>query len=203
MDNSAVHPESYYVVEAMAAKVNSTIPELIKNGEIRKQLKAKDFVTEIIGEFTISDILKELEKPGRDPRAAIEEFKFADGINSMADLKPGMKVPAIITNITNFGAFANVGVKQDGMIHVSQMANRYISDPKEVVKLGQKVMVTVVEVDIPRKRIALSLKESGTARQEAVKKAFKDKVEVKDGEKKMPFNAFQTKLMELKKNFKE
>jgi protein Tex len=203
LDNSAVHPESYHVVEAMAAKVNSTVPELIKNAAIRKHLKAKDFITETIGEFTITDILNELEKPGRDPRAAIEEFRFADGVNSMSDLKPGMKVPAIITNITNFGAFANVGVKQDGMIHVSQMANRYISDPNEVVKLGQKVMVTVVEVDIPRKRIQLSLKENGATRQEAVKKAFKGEVEVKVEEKKIPTNAFQAKLMELKKNFKE
>jgi uncharacterized protein len=201
LDNSAVHPESYHVVEAMAAKVNSSVPELIKNGEIRKQLKAKDFVTETIGAFTIADILKELEKPGRDPRAAIEEFRFADGVNSMADLKPGMKVPAIITNITNFGAFADVGVKQDGMIHVSQLANRYISDPNEVVKLGQKVMVTVVEVDIPRKRIALSLKENGAIRQEAVKKAFKNELPAE--EKQVASNPFQAKLMELKKNFKD
>ncbi len=201
LDNSAVHPESYHVVEAMAAKVNSTVPELIKHAEIRKQLKAMDFVTETIGEFTITDILKELEKPGRDPREAIEEFRFADGVNSMTDLKPGMKVPAIITNITNFGAFADVGVKQDGMIHVSQLANRYISDPNEIVKLGQKVMVTVVEVDIARKRIALSLKENGNTRHEAVKKAFKNELPVK--EKQVPTNPFQTKLMELKKNFKD
>jgi len=201
LDNSAVHPESYHVVEAMAAKANSSVPELIKNAEIRKQLKAKDFVTETIGEFTVADILKELEKPGRDPRAAIEEFKFAEGVNSMADLKPGMKIPGIITNITNFGAFTDVGVKQDGLIHVSHMANRYISDPNEVVKLGQKVMVTIVEVDIPRKRIQLSLKENGTPRQEAVKKAFKNELPVE--EKKTPNNPFQAKLMELKKNFKE
>lgn len=202
LDNSAVHPESYHVVETMAAKVNSTVPELIKDAEIRKQLKAKDFVTETIGEFTITDILKELEKPGRDPRATIEEFMFAEGVNSMADLKPGMKVPAIITNITNFGAFADVGVKQDGMIHVSQLANRYITDPNEVVKLGQKVMVTVVEVDIPRKRIALSLKDSGTPRQEAVKKAFKNELPV-EKKQEVPSNPFQAKLMELKKNFKD
>lgn len=201
LDNSAVHPESYPIVEAMAGKVNSTVPELISNAALRKQLRAKDFINESIGEFTIADILKELEKPGRDPRAAIEEFRFADGVNSMSDLKPGMKIPGIITNITNFGAFTDVGVKQDGLIHVSHMANRYISDPNEVVKLGQKVMVTVVEVDIPRKRIQLSLKESGAARQEAVKKAFKD--EVKVAERKTANNPFQAKLMELKKNFKD
>ncbi len=201
LDNSAVHPESYPIVEAMAGKVNSTVPELISNAALRKQLRAKDFINESIGEFTIADILKELEKPGRDPRAAIEEFRFAEGVNSMSDLKPGMKIPGIITNITNFGAFTDVGVKQDGLIHVSHMANRYISDPNEVVKLGQKVMVTVVEVDIPRKRIQLSLKESGAARQEAVKKAFKD--EVKVAERKTANNPFQAKLMELKKNFKD
>ena len=159
-DNSAVHPESYHVVEAMAAKAKSTVPELISNAEIRKLLNAKDFVTETIGEFTMEDILKELEKPGRDPRAAIEEFNFAEGVSNMSDLIPGMKVPGIVTNITNFGAFVDVGVKQDGLIHVSQLANRFISDPNEVVKLGQKLMVTVVEVDVARKRIALSLKDT-------------------------------------------
>ena len=157
LDNSAVHPESYHVVEAMAQKTNSTVPELVQNAEIRKQLKAKDFVTETIGQFTIEDILKELEKPGRDPRSAIEEFRFADGVSSMEDLKPGMKVPGIITNITNFGAFVDVGVKQDGLVHISHLANRYISDPNEAVKLGQKVMATIVEVDIARKRIAFAI----------------------------------------------
>lgn len=203
LDNSAVHPESYHVVEAMAAKANSTVPELIQNAEIRKQLKAKDFVTETIGQFTIEDILKELEKPGRDPRSPIEEFRFADGVSSMEDLKPGMKVPGIVTNITNFGAFVDVGVKQDGLVHISHLANRYITDPNEAVKLGQKVMATVLEVDVARKRIALSLKDGAT--------------EVKSGEKRVasgggskpaikkpePMNAFQAKLMELKKNFKE
>ncbi|HEX7902865.1 MAG TPA: Tex family protein [Chitinophagaceae bacterium] len=202
LDNSAVHPESYHVVEAMAAKTNSSVHELIQNAEIRKQIKAKDFVTETIGQFTIEDILKELEKPGRDPRSPIEEFRFADGVHSMEDLKPGMKLPGIVTNITNFGAFVDVGVKQDGLVHISHLSNRFISDPNEAVKLGQKVMATVLEVDIPRKRISLSLKEagekgsggsptvSGKRQQTATKKAE-------------PMNAFQAKLMELKKNFKE
>lgn len=205
LDNSAVHPESYHVVEAMAAKMNSTVPELIQNAAIRKELNAKDFVTEAIGQFTIEDILKELEKPGRDPRSAIEEFRFADGVNSMEDLVPGMKVPGIVTNITNFGAFVNVGVKQDGLIHVSHMANRYISDPNEVVKLGQKVLVTVVEVDIPRKRIALSLKEA-QERKEGTRPETKPQKPVSSKPqpvKTVPGNAFQAKLMELKKNFKE
>ncbi len=200
LDNSAVHPESYHVVEAMAKKANSNVPELIQNAEIRKQLKAKDFVTETIGQFTIEDILKELEKPGRDPRSAIEEFRFADGVSTMADLKPGMKVPGIVTNITNFGAFVDVGVKQDGLVHISHLANRYISDPNEAVKLGQKVMATVVEVDISRKRIALSLKDAQSERPEVKKTEKPATIKAKKPE---PMNAFQAKLMELKKNFKE
>ncbi|MBL7724221.1 MAG: RNA-binding transcriptional accessory protein [Chitinophagaceae bacterium] len=202
LDNSAVHPESYHVVEAMAAKANSTVPELIKNPEIRKQIKAKDFITETIGQFTIEDILKELEKPGRDPRSPIEEFRFAEGVSTMEDLKPGMKVPGIVTNITNFGAFVDVGVKQDGLVHISHLANRYISDPNEAVKLGQKVMATVLEVDIARKRIALSLKEGGgkaevqsTKPEVKGQKPFAKKQEV--------LNPFQAKLAELKKNFKD
>ena len=202
LDNSAVHPESYHVVEAMAAKVNSTVPELVQNAEMRRQLKAKDFVTEAIGQFTIEDILKELEKPGRDPRSAIEEFRFADGVNTMEDLVPGMKIPGIVTNITNFGAFVNVGVKQDGLIHVSHMANRYISDPNEVVKLGQKLMVTVVEVDISRKRVALSLKESASEKKEFTRQDSQ-RTQKPASAKPQPANAFQAKLMELRKNFKE
>lgn len=202
LDNSAVHPESYHVVEAMATKAGASVPELIKNPNTRKQIKARDFVSETIGQFTIEDILKELEKPGRDPRSPIEEFRFAEGVSTMADLKPGMKVPGIITNITNFGAFVDVGVKQDGLVHISHLANRYISDPNEAVKLGQKVMATVLEVDVARKRIALSLKEAGG-------EVRSTKFEGRKGDtrsapvKKEPMNAFQAKLMELKKNFKE
>jgi len=202
LDNSAVHPESYHVVEAMAAKANSTVPELIKNPEIRKQLKAKDFVSETIGQFTIEDILKELEKPGRDPRSPIEEFRFAEGVSSMEDLKPGMKVPGIITNITNFGAFVDVGVKQDGLVHISHLANRYISDPNEAVKLGQNVMATVLEVDIARKRIALSLKD-GAERTEVRSTKSEVRGQKPVVKKTEPMNPFQAKLMELKKNFKD
>lgn len=204
LDNSAVHPESYHVVEAMAAKVNSTVPELIKNPEIRKQIKAREFVTEKIGQFTIEDILKELEKPGRDPRSPIEEFRFAEGVSTMEDLKPGMKIPGIVTNITNFGAFVDVGVKQDGLVHISHLSNRYISDPNEAVKLGQKVMATVLEVDTSRKRIALSLKDGQSSPE--VRKSERPK-ESKPGKagnvKQQPMNPFQAKLMELKKNFKD
>ncbi|MBL7749286.1 MAG: S1 RNA-binding domain-containing protein, partial [Chitinophagaceae bacterium] len=202
LDNSAVHPESYHVVEAMAAKVNSSVPELIKNPEIRKQIKAKDFVTETIGQFTIEDILKELEKPGRDPRSPIEEFRFAEGVSSMEDLKPGMKVPGIVTNVTNFGAFVDVGVKQDGLVHISHLANRFISDPNEAVKLGQKVMATVLEVDIARKRVSLSLKDAGE-RPEVRNQKPEHRSQKPVAKKAEPLNAFQAKLMELKKNFKE
>lgn len=202
LDNSAVHPESYHVVESMAAKAGSTVPELIKNADLRKQLKVKDFITETIGQFTIEDILKELEKPGRDPRSPIEEFRFAEGISTMEDLMPGMKLPGIVTNITNFGAFVNIGVKQDGLVHISHLANRYISDPNEAVKLGQKVMATVLEVDIARKRIALSLKEAGD-RQEVRSQRPETKGQKSFNKKPEPMNAFQAKLMELKKNFKD
>ncbi len=203
LDNSAVHPESYHVVEAMAKKANSNVPELIQNAAIRKEIKAKDFVTETIGQFTIEDILKELEKPGRDPRSAIEQFRFADGVSSMADLKPGMKVPGIVTNITNFGAFVDVGVKQDGLVHISHLANRYITDPNEAVKLGQKVMATVVEVDISRKRIALSLKDGESVKTEVRKTESRTGAKPSNSKKPEPMNAFQAKLMELKKNFKD
>lgn len=201
LDNSAVHPESYSVVEAMAQKVNSTVPELITNSTLRKGLKASDFVTETIGQFTIEDILKELEKPGRDPRAAIEEFRFAEGVSTMEDLKPGMRIPGIVTNITNFGAFVDIGVKQDGLVHISHLSNRYISDPNEAVKLTQKVMVTVLEVDPARKRISLSMKDNADqassrgGRQE-------NRAGNKGGNKPTaPVNPFQAKLAELKKKF--
>jgi protein Tex len=202
LDNSAVHPESYHVVENMAAKANCTVADLIQKAEVRTQLKAKDFVSETAGQFTIEDILKELEKPGRDPRSPIEEFRFADGVSSMDDLKPGMKVPGIITNITNFGAFVDVGVKQDGLVHISHLSNRYISDPNEAVKLGQKVMATVLEVDAPRKRISLSLKDGGSQPTTTERKntTSPNKPITK---KQEPLNPFQAKLMELKKNFRE
>jgi len=204
LDNSAVHPESYHVVEEMATKANCTIAELISNSEVRKQIKAKDFVSETVGQFTIEDILKELEKPGRDPRSPIEEFRFAEGISTMADLKPGMRVPGIVTNITNFGAFVDVGVKQDGLVHISHLSNRYISDPNEAVKLGQKVMATVLEVDTARKRISLSLKDNATDKSAPDRKPGKPGAGKPAANRKPePLNPFQAKLMELKKNFRD
>lgn len=203
LDNSAVHPESYTVVEAMATRLKCSLNDLMSNAGLRSEIKVKDFITEAAGQYTIEDILKELEKPGRDPRSPIEEFRFAEGITTMADLKPGMKVPGIVTNITNFGAFVDVGVKQDGLVHISHLSNRYISDPNEAVKLNQKVMVTVLEVDAARKRIALSLKEGGNT-DAGDRKNFSAKQGSKAGSgKQPPMNAFQAKLMALKKQFKD
>ena len=157
LDNSAVHPESYSIVEKMAQDLNCTIEQLIKEESLRKQIDPKRYISEKAGLPTIQDILKELAKPGRDPRSQIETFSFAD-VRKPEDLYEGMELPGIVTNITNFGCFVDIGVKQDGMVHISQMANKFIKDPNEVVKLNQKVRVKVVEVDMQRKRIALTMK---------------------------------------------
>ncbi|MCX6245826.1 MAG: Tex family protein [Bacteroidetes bacterium] len=162
LDRSAVHPESYRVVEKMASKMNCTIGDLIEKKELREQLKPEEFVYGTIGLPTIQDILQELAKPGRDPRKKIEQFEFDKNINSIHDLQKGMRLPGIVTNITNFGAFVDIGVHQDGLVHVSQMADRYVRDPNDVVKLNQKVMVEVVEVDLERKRIQLTMKGLNT-----------------------------------------
>ena len=159
LDGSAVHPESYHIVEAMARDTGSSVQELIEKKEVRKRVDPKRYLSEAIGAFTLEDILKELEKPGRDPREALKQFRFADGIDSIGDLREGMKLQGIVTNITNFGAFVDIGVKQDGLVHISQLANKFVKDPNEVVKLQQVVQVTVMEIDARRKRIALSMKE--------------------------------------------
>jgi len=203
LDNSAVHPESYHVVEAMAAKSNSSVSDLVKQPEIRKKINVKDYISESTGALTIEDILKELEKPGRDPRSPIEEFRFAEGVSTMEDLKPGMKIPGIVTNITNFGAFVNVGVKQDGLVHISHLSNRYISDPNEAVKLNQHVMVTVLEVDAPRKRISLSMKEASQGNSGGSGRIERNSKPGQKNTKPEPVNPFQAKLMELKKKFKD
>jgi uncharacterized protein len=162
LDRSAVHPESYHVVTKMASKMNCSISDLIQKKELRDQLIPEEFVEAAIGLPTIQDILEELAKPGRDPRKQIEMFEFDKNIHSIHDLSKGMRLPGIVTNITNFGAFIDIGVHQDGLVHVSQMANRYVRDPNEVVKLNQKVMVEVVEVDLERNRIQLSMKDQNT-----------------------------------------
>ncbi len=158
LDNSAVHPESYPVVEKMAKDLNTNVAELMKKPELRRQITPQKYVSETTGLLTLQDILKELEKPSRDPRAPITAFEFDSRVRKPEDLHEGMVLPGIVTNITAFGAFVDIGVKQDGLVHVSQMANRFIKDPNEVVKLQQHVTVKVVEVDLARKRIALTMK---------------------------------------------
>lgn len=158
LDQSAVHPESYPLVNRMAKKVGCSVADLMKNEELRKQIKLEEFISDKVGMPTLTDIMAELSKPGRDPREKFELFEFDKNVNSMADLRPGMILDGLVTNITNFGAFVDIGVHQDGLIHVSQMADKYIKDPNTVVKLNQKVRVKVLEVDKERKRIQLSLK---------------------------------------------
>jgi uncharacterized protein len=157
LDSTAVHPESYAVVEKMANRNSCTINDLIANETIRKQIIAAHFVDSSFGLITIQDILKELDKPGRDPREQIKAFKFAD-VKKPEELYIGMVLPGLVTNITKFGCFVDIGVKQDGLVHISQMANQFVDDPNKVVKLQQQVMVKVTEVDLVRKRIALSMK---------------------------------------------
>ncbi|MEJ7740971.1 MAG: Tex family protein [Chitinophagaceae bacterium] len=206
LDNSGVHPESYHVVKAMAKDAGCTVEELVSHPGLRRQITIKNYVSETIGVFTIGDILKELEKPGRDPRTSIEEFRFDETVKSIEDVKSGMTVPGIVTNITSFGAFVDIGVKQDGLVHISQLSNTFVTDPNTVVKLQQRVMVTVTEVDVARKRIALSMKTASTshnmkqdeqkAKTEPAVKGNMSKID-----KAQPVDPFQAKLMELKKRF--
>ncbi|MBI5381463.1 MAG: RNA-binding transcriptional accessory protein [Opitutae bacterium] len=160
LDTSAVHPESYPVVEKMAADLGVTVADLIREPALRKKIKLETYVTEKVGLPTLNDIMAELAKPGRDPRQKFEAFAFDDGVHKPEDLKPGMKLPGIVTNVTAFGAFVDIGVHQDGLVHVSQLSDNFVKDAAEVVKPQQKVMVTVVEVDLSRKRIALSMKSN-------------------------------------------
>jgi uncharacterized protein len=158
LDNTAVHPESYGVVEKMAKDLKVSVDELIKSEELRKQVKIEKYVTDKTGLPTLQDIMKELAKPGRDPRQQIKVFEFDRNVRTVDDLEIGMELPGIVTNITNFGAFVDVGVKQDGLVHVSEMADRFISDPNEIVHLHQHVKVKVLKVEKERKRIAFSMK---------------------------------------------
>ncbi len=159
LDDSAVHPESYRVVKKMAMDLNCQISDLLIDKGLREKIKLDNYVTPKTGLPTLQDIMEELAKPGRDPRSRIKVFEFAQDVRSIADLKEGMVIPGIVTNITNFGAFVDVGVKQDGLVHISQLADRFISDPNEVVKIHEHVKVKVLSVDIDRKRIQLSMKD--------------------------------------------
>ena len=158
LDSSAVHPESYHVVEKMSKDIGCDVKELITNDNKRKEIKLEQYVSPVTGLPTLKDILEELAKPGRDPRSKIKEFSFAD-VHTMEDLNEGMVVPGIVTNITKFGAFVDIGIKQDGLVHISNISRTYITDPSTVVKLHQHVMVKVIGVDIERKRIQLSMKD--------------------------------------------
>ncbi len=158
LDASAVHPERYELVERMAADLGCNVADLLRDGTLRKQIDPNKYVSDTVGMPTLKDILEELAKPGRDPREQFEQFSFTEGVNSVADLRIGMKLPGIVTNITNFGAFVDIGVHQDGLVHLSQLTNRFVKDPNEVVKVQQKVMVSVIEIDEKRNRINLSMK---------------------------------------------
>ncbi|TCV13691.1 uncharacterized protein EDC17_101947 [Sphingobacterium alimentarium] len=163
LDASAVHPERYALVEQMAKDLGVQVIELMKDDQLRKNIDLKQYITDEVGLPTLNDIMAELAKPGLDPREQFEAFSFTEGVNSISDLKVGMKLPGIVTNITNFGAFVDIGVHQDGLVHLSQLANHFVSDPHEIVKVQQPVVVTVTEVDEKRSRIALSMKTEDKA----------------------------------------
>ncbi|MBK7227369.1 MAG: RNA-binding transcriptional accessory protein [Ignavibacteriales bacterium] len=159
LDNSAVHPESYSIVAKMAKDLSQPVKSLIEAANLRQQIDINNYVTDTVGLPTLKDIMQELEKPGLDPRGKAEVFSFSETINEITDLKPGMRLPGIVTNLTKFGAFVNIGIKENGLLHISQITDRFIKDLSEVLKLDQKIMVRVVEIDIERKRIQLSMKE--------------------------------------------
>ena len=163
LDESAVHPESYGIVDRMAKDLGVTVKDLMRDEALRQRIDKRKYVTDTVGLPTLNDIVAELAKPGRDPREKFEAFQFAEGVNKIEDVKPGMKLPGIVTNVTAFGAFVDVGVHQDGLVHVSQLADRFVKDPNEVVRVQQRVEVTVMEVDLARKRIGLSLKKNPTS----------------------------------------
>jgi uncharacterized protein len=192
LDTSAVHPESYHIVKKMAEDQNCKVADLMTNAEKRKGINLRSYISETIGLPTLQDIVNELDKPGRDPRAEFKSFSFTEGVNEIADLYEGMKLPGIVTNVTNFGAFVDVGVHQDGLVHISELANKFVSDPNTVVKVQQHVEVTVKEVDVKRKRIALSMK-NGEAPQPSRKKRQEDKPKL-EGD-------FQSKMNALKGKF--
>lgn len=159
LDSSAVHPESYAIVESMAKDLDCSVADLINNPSLREKIKFEKYITDTVGLPTLMDIKSELSKPGRDPRKQFELFSFKEGVKEISDLQPGMELPGIVTNITAFGAFVDIGVHQDGLVHISELSDQFVKDPNDVVKVQQKVNVRVLEIDIPRKRISLSMKK--------------------------------------------
>jgi uncharacterized protein len=200
LDSSAVHPERYSLVEQMARDLKCSVGELMRNSQRRKGIALSKYVTENVGLPTLNDIMAELDKPGRDPREQFEAFSFTEGVNEINDLKVGMKLPGIVTNITNFGAFVDIGVHQDGLVHLSQITNRFIKDPNEVLKVHQKVEVTVTEVDVNRKRISLSMKANEP--REQVRKPQQKPVTNKSKTYEQPETDMAIKLAALKGKFK-
>lgn len=198
LDKSAVHPESYHIVEKMAADLNVSIDDLINEKELRKKIQLTNYVTETVGLPTLKDIVNELEKPGRDPRKAFEIFSFDENVHEISDLREGMRLPGIVTNVTNFGAFVDVGVHQDGLVHISQLSDTFVDDPNKVVKVGQKVWVNVSEVDVKRKRIGLSMKGEGLSSAPKTKTTAS-----KAKEEKYDPNDMNSALAALKSKFKK
>lgn len=198
LDASAVHPERYVLVEQMAKDLNCKVADLMKDESLRKKIAVQKYVSETVGLPTLNDIIQELAKPGRDPREKFEAFSFTDGINSIDDLKVGMTLPGIVTNITNFGAFIDIGVHQDGLVHLSQLSNRFVKDPNEVVKVHQQVEVTVTEVDVNRKRIALSMKKD----EPAPRRENKPRSDSQKLKKREPELDMKDKLAALRAKFK-
>jgi uncharacterized protein len=160
LDASAVHPESYGIVETMAGDLGCTVADLMSNADMRSKITLQNYITDTVGMPTLTDIMEELAKPGRDPRKHFELFSFTEGVNAMTDLEVGMKLPGVVTNVAAFGAFVDIGVHQDGLVHLSEIADRFVKNPHDVVKVNQKVTVTVLAVDEQRKRIALSMRET-------------------------------------------
>jgi len=204
LDTSGVHPERYALVKQMADDAKCTVKDLMGDDKLRKSIPLSKYISETVGLPTLNDIIAELAKPGRDPREQFEKFSFTDGVNAIGDLKIGMKLPGIVTNITNFGAFVDIGVHQDGLVHLSQITNRFIKDPNEVLKVHQKVEVTVVEVETARKRISLTMKDN--EKREPVSRPVQKPVVNKPFIKKQavpePEGDLQAKLMALKSKFK-
>ena len=196
LDKSAVHPESYHIVEKMAGDLNCSIDDLINEKDLRKKIQLPNYVTETVGIPTLKDIISELEKPGRDPRKGFEIFSFDEHVHEIRDLREGMRLPGIVTNVTNFGAFVDIGVHQDGLVHISQLADTFVDDPNKVVKVGQQVWVNVTEVDEKRKRIALSMKGETQAPKTTKAKAIAKEEEYNP-------NDLNSALAALKNKFKK
>jgi len=205
LDTSAVHPERYTLVEQMAKDLKCSVKELMSDDKLRKSIPLLKYTSETVGLPTLNDIMAELAKPGRDPREQFEAFSFTEGVNAIGDLKVGMKLPGIVTNITNFGAFVDIGVHQDGLVHLSQITNRFIKDANEILKVAQKVEVTVTDVDINRKRIALSMKDNEAKpaeRRNEERRPFNNKPAANKRVEQVPETDIAIKLAALKDKFR-